>query len=1274
MKFKKLTSYVMVFFLILNLFSSVAGGNEAKALEGYGIWAESSLLESADEPLSNQLKIIYHVTDYQEETGVQLERSISKDGEETAFDVLTLSSDTYEEVLEEDGAYVICYRLVSDPEEPLILEALLDNEYPVVTVTENEDDTLGIAVSDNYIDENSFVLQYKRTFLDGFDLKEENNAVNLTLEEEEGQYSATIALQDLFKETDGEGIYQELVFKATDQSGNCTEYPISLEVIIDESNPVISVEVLDENDNVITGEIDDDGNQYFDSKSKKVKIKIADLQLQEPECEFIRNETIAISPLVNSSLEDNPYLKEIEYPFQKDGVYSLNITANDMGEPSHSEMQSRSYVRDTNGPVFGWNSPMLFYLSGEMLPMPYHEDEKEVYYLSQPAGVSFDVREMNYSTTMVSIMENAQAAEGYPKIMTENRQTFTTEYSDNGAYHVYAWAKDRAGNYCESDAVDFVIDDKHPKLAIKGIKNKKMTKDPVNLTFEATEENPDFSWYKITVERSNRNGQQSVKTYVYPENEWNVIGENCVSHALSIEKEGAYQVTFEAIDKAGNASVKYLTFSIDHTAPIISDITYSNVNGILFPQYNTIFSNKVIALEFNLYDDVVGVNPRDVYVTIGTKEDRDNDTLLYLAHEMFENHYIVYIPAEMDLTEFDSPVTIWANDKLKNESSYTSERILYTTDYAKIHMDCDTDYTKWTNKDVTFHTTIEDEKAGLDHVVFRVNDKVVKEIKFLQLTHTYSWDVTAFESADFVTGYAVEVEVTNNCGTTKKMTKQVYIDKEKPEVLLSGTDNGMHYATDKKISAYVKDVSYTNTITNYVVKRTLEGREEDIAVAPLHSTNYETWDSFTMMAEGDYEIYGITRDSAGNTTTSNSLRFVIDKTAPRLRVSGVGDGAVSGQTVSLTFECEELHYETNTVNISVERILDGKVDQYRINDFPCTGKMSSMSRSFTEDGNYVVTMSAVDKAGNEAAVQRIAFTIDRTSPVIRIEGSDNYQLWNRGPILTFMVEESYFTTNQVSITGTRRDIDGIVHEITISDFASSGKISQLSHNFKEDGIYDLVFTSKDEAGNLSREEIHFTVDKTAPDIFLADELQGGYFHDFCLAKDVNDLFRDLTVLSYKILLNGVEYNGTDKITAEGKYNLYVEAKDEVGHVSKEVAEFIIDHTAPKVIFAGVKDGQLVHEAGNVVLSLTNTADTITSVRLNGEELGAAVRSIAYTQPGSYQIDVDCSDMAGNKITRSIYFVYSEPITLLIIISVLGFLVLMAGVMLFVNSRKNRKKK
>ncbi|MDD6071119.1 MAG: Ig-like domain repeat protein [Clostridiales bacterium] len=957
---------------------------------------------------------------------------------------------------------------------------------------------------------------------------------------------------------------------------------------------------------------------------------------------------------------------KVQYKLElsEEGNYTVEFTGQDKsgneGKNEDGNTASASFRVDTTAPSIELSSV------------------QEGGYYSNDVPLSIHIRELNYADAEASITIARKLGEEEeetttPLILTQLDTAFEQLFTKDGSYTVCINAKDAAGNEAVPAVIHFVIDKTAPVLTITGIGDGEMTRQEVTLNLRAEDYVHNFSKYRVVVTRSDIDGELESESFVYPAEQWTEEG-TVASKSLTFSEEGIYKVTFDAVDKAENeATTASITFSIDYTAPVISEVVYSDANGLLGEKYHNIYSNQAILVEFKVKDQTVGVNNQKVYVTVGKPEEKGLFPQIYIAHKAIGNSYYVYVPTDLSVSEFDDTITIWANDKLDNEGNVTSSNIIFNTNKPEIQMDCDTDYTKWTNQSVTFHTTVTDVKAGIKEVVYKINNEKVKTVKFDSLTTSYSYDLTAVDSADKVTGYMVAVEVTNNCGTSNTMQKRVYIDKDKPKVSLFGIQNGTHYGASQTFTTSVQDVSYRQTKTVYVIKRTLDGKTTDISAAVFSSGKYEDSCKRKMIKEGSYKIYAVTTDSAGNRAVSNTLSFVIDKTAPKLSIDGVTEGTMSGSQVDLEFGCVESFFATNRISIDVERTLDGKTVKSQITGFPKTKKKSSLKHSFTEDGTYRVTMSATDKAGNVATTKTISFSVDRTKPVIRFVGTDNYQQWKKPVTVQFTVEESYYAKNRVEIQGTCTDIDGNVSNVELPKMTCSGKVSSLTKVFDKDGIYEFEVISTDEAGNSERGNIHFTIDQTNPEIHNVKQYDGGYYQQFKLADSLEEIFKDLTVVSYRILLNGIEYDGVASIEEEGKYTLEVDVTDELDHITNETVEFIIDHTAPKVIFSGAKDGGEVHDSGVITLALTNAEDEITDVRMNGVHYGADVRSLSYDEYGSYQIEVDCVDKAGNAVTRSLYFVYSNPMTKVILFGGMGILAVSGCMWLWVRNRKDRRR-
>jgi len=968
--------------------------------------------------------------------------------------------------------------------------------------------------------------------------------------------------------------------------------------------------------------------------------------------------------------------------FQEEGRYKVTMEGKDLAGNVAVKKQVTFYIDDT-APVISQTSAI----------------ENGAYY---EEGMLFQgyVYDFNYEE-VTATMQISHTFDGVTEVTNKsitmmNGQTpFSYMCEDEGAYTITITATDKAGNEAinASDpakkgyTIHFVVDKTAPELKVEGVSDGFMTKESVALEFQATDRSHDIGSYEIQIIRSDANGELERNKVIgnqfsiYDiETGWDIAGytedEQAICKAerrMQFDKEGIYQIIFKGVDRAGNvAAMQTISFSIDHTAPTIGNVTYSDVNGLIAEKYQNIYSKEDIRVEFTVKDTVVGVDSQRVYVTIGDVVSRNDASAIYTAHKSTGDNYYVYIPADLKVAEFADTITIWANDRLNNESQLTSFKMVHTTAKPDVDMDCNVDYKKWTNKNVTFHTTVTDNVAGLKQVMYKVNGKIVKQVEFKELTYSYEYDLVASEDASKVTGYEVSVEVINNCDISRVEQRQVYIDKTKPVVKLSGIEKGTHYRTNQMITTDVSDVSYKDTKTVYYITRTLDGKSQRVKMAAFRSNQYEDNCVRKIKQEGRYKIYAVTTDGAGNVKKSNTLSFVIDKTAPKLNISGVTAGAMSGDPITLQLECVESFYNTNEVSVKIEKELDGNSSTREISNFPKNGKTQMLTEMFSEDGTYTVTITAKDKAGNEALDSTITFSVDRTKPNIRIEGTDNYQLWSQAPTVQFVVEESYYAGNQVSIIGTRMDIDGNKEQIDIPDMASVGRISSLTQSFEKDGIYEIQVMSKDQAGNEDSKIMHFIVDRAKPLINGVTQYDGGYYQSFQLANSLDDVFKDLTVVTYQILLNGVEYNGTDLIEEEGKYNLYVKVADELGHQNIQNVEFVVDHTPPKIIFTGVKDSEIVTDSGEIALALADEEDTITGIRMNGVEYDTDVRSLAYTEYGSYKIEVDCVDKAGNEITRELYFVYSNPMVMVLLVVGLGGL--MCGVCIWLWSRARKKEK
>jgi len=910
-----------------------------------------------------------------------------------------------------------------------------------------------------------------------------------------------------------------------------------------------------------------------------------------------------------------------------------------------------------------------------------NEQESVVYYLNAGAQVAIRIIDEKFTGAVanVGVRVNDGDIQWEQTELTKADTTIKKEYSDAGRYEVYVWVQEangelvgkdnKTGDVEASGISRFVIDSAAPKITLSGIDEDKITNQSVSLVLTAEEENPDWSKYQLTIKREDEVSEEEEIRKLKKE-DWKQEKEE-LQQVVEFSKDGHYEVVFEGTDKANNqAKKKTLSFTIDKTPPVITNVVYYDGAGVASERFESVYSDEVIVVEVTAEDALSGINDNQVYVTIGSDVNLSN-AKTFLARKLPGSKYCVFVPKDLGVDKFNDKIIVWVSDKAGNKKYYTTAKLVVSKSKPTITFESEGNADSWTKQDFPFQIKVSDSIAGLKEIVYKINGKRVKRVEFDKLTASYNCELVAKESAETKDGYNVTVEATNNCGNTRVFNKAIHIDKVKPEITLSGVNNGAFYNASQSIRADVVEKPSNGSVTRFYVEREFEGKKSTVSLKKFKS-NKES-DSCTRQIEedGKYKIYAITKDKAGNKKKSNVLEFTIDKTAPKLEILGVTNGQAGTDAVDVTFRCEETYYENNEVKVEVERVLNGTSTSEKMGAFQNTGKVSEMKQQFSEDGVYHVRMSAKDKAGNTAEAKEVTFTIDGTKPRINIAGTENYELWNCSPEVTFSIEENFYSTMKVAISGTRTDVDGNVTQLEFPEFSGTSTVSTLPQKFDEEGIYAIEIEATDAAGNGDHSEVHFTIDRSKPVINGMSQYNGGYYQEFVLEDSLDDMFRDLTVLKYHILLNGIEYDGTP-ITKEGKYTLDIEATDELNHKNNQMIEFMIDRTEPKIIFSGVKNGETVKEKGVVTFALVEDEDEITSVRMNGEEYSTATRELEFSTYGDYVIEVESRDKAGNIGQKTLEFNYKNPRRGAFAIGGIGIVGILVGVWLYLMSLKKRK--
>lgn len=248
----------------------------------------------------------------------------------------------------------------------------------------------------------------------------------------------------------------------------------------------------------------------------------------------------------------------------------------------------------------------------------------------------------------------------------------------------------------------------------------------------------------------------------------------------------------------------------------------------------------------------------------------------------------------------------------------------------------------------------------------------------------------------------------------------------------------------------------------------------------------------------DIVVYVMMTDRAGN-VTEKEIKFGIDKTKPTIEISFDNE---SGDA-----ENPEIYKESRVATITVSE------RNFNATDFVATitntdGALPEMSAwttvedagnpdatintatiTFSEDGDYTLSINGCDRAGNIAATVEVDdFTIDKIEPIITVtynnENVVNGNYYASEQTATIRIEEHNFSENRVEITGTATDNGAGTAFPSASGWSSEGDVHTATIVCANDGLYRFDVAYTDMAGNEAEKFVgeEYYVDMTEPEI------------------------------------------------------------------------------------------------------------------------------------------------------------------------------------------------
>ncbi|WP_369530573.1 BapA/Bap/LapF family large adhesin, partial [Alteromonas stellipolaris] len=509
--------------------------------------------------------------------------------------------------------------------------------------------------------------------------------------------------------------------------------------------------------------------------------------------------------------------------------------------------------------------------------------------------------------------------------------------------------------------------------------------------------------------------------------------------------DGSYTVTASASDDAGNTTTTSDTGTLDTSAPALT----------LDAQVTVSDTTPTISGTTDL--------PAGSTVTLFVTDSAGN-TQTFTALVDASGNFSADVPAP--LAEGDYSVTATATDSNGNSASVTDNNGIVDTVAPVISLDA-----LGSNNDTTPTISGTTDLAAGETVTVSITDNA-GNIQTVTATVDANGNFTVDVPAALVEGdYTVTATANDDAGNSASANATGTIDTTAPTLTLD--PQGLGNDTTPTISGS------TDLAEGSVVSLVITDSAGNIqtVTATVDAAGNFTVDVPAALAEGSYSVEATATDEAGNSTSGLDNSGNIDTTPPELNLDELAPEnnltpTISGNTnlpagaiVTLTVVDSAGNTQTFAATVQTD------------------GSFAANVPSPLAEGDYTVTATAQDAAGNQGSDSETGGSVDTTAPMITLDpfgtGNDNT------PTISGSTDLDAGSTVTITVT----DSVGTVQSFTATVDAN-GDFSADVPNPMVDGNFDVTATATDAAGNTATDTVSGDINSAAPSLSL-DPLGSG---------------------------------------------------------------------------------------------------------------------------------------------------------------------------------------
>lgn len=832
--------------------------------------------------------------------------------------------------------------------------------------------------------------------------------------------------------------------------------------------------------------------------------------------------------------------------------------------------------------------------------------------------------------------------------------------------------------------------------------------DRTNPTVSINEAN-DSTWYKeYTINYTITSGDNGVESplanagYSLAGSKANVTDKEIALNGTQTSVNGTIAIpesagitgtslVFNAQDASENLLPKNLyKIKVDKTKPK-AELTVNGKTNITQPLDGEVLIKTTVSDNLTINRATITVKGPDTDVTTnlsGAKE---------LVNVSQENSFTLNNLIGKKAADGDYTVTVNVSDKAGNIDSKTMKfRVDNTIPVVTAKISGGTTAGKQPGKNfdgtvcdyfyrsnVTVELTYEDENISASGVRVTDNNNVVN-VTWQRIGTSNKYRASYVSTG--IGAHVIKINAQDNAGNNAVEKQVVFIkDTEAPNIA-AVINGGMVYSENMGVVDLTSDATVAFSVSDanedvhdfdYQLIKTVP--DQLPVTADVLKTDNRV---FGYTDEADYQVKVYSVDKAGNRSAERNVQFRVDKTAPELQITGTASGSTLNAGTTLTFSMTEAFWWDASGTITITRKANDSVAEaaYKTIDFKPTARVTTMTETLSETGEYQVTFTGKDRAGHTAEATSYTVRIDTGKPIITLSGVSNNDKTTKQVEFQAQIEEDFYLTKSVTIQATRTYLDPTSYkekteDLQITGYNPTAATTLIRNTFTEDGIYKIQINCKDAAGNEDTQEVSFTIDKTKP--VIDPKVMSAYegtLTSFAWDYDLNDIIYDLTVCDAHMYLNGSEYDGTSEVE-DGAYEMKITAEDELGNATEKTVNFNLDTKAPTFIVTGVEDGEIKNEQYDINVSLQLDEDTLDEVTLNGSpvEIKDNAAAITVTEKGDYKLTMKAHDDAGNEAEQTISFTYGEKSHVLLYVLIgVGVLAVLGGGIAIILAAKKKK--